>query len=194
MTAPAADAEEDDVDLRPKAGVVLVGTAGIALVSALTLAAPYAVASTVLGALMIAGAEVDARLLLLPDTVTLGGAAAGIVAVLVLAPAMPFASTAEAALRAIGTALVVALLRWTYRRVRGTEGLGFGDVKLAAACGAWLPVPAIPLCFALATGAALVAVLGLHLRGRRLDGAMELPFGAFLCPALWLVYYATVLP
>src|SRR5207249_5600875 len=41
---------------------------------------PVAIASTVLGILMIAGADVDARTYLLPDAVTFGAALAGIVA------------------------------------------------------------------------------------------------------------------
>jgi prepilin signal peptidase PulO-like enzyme (type II secretory pathway) len=78
-------------------------------------------------------------------------------------------------------------------RLRYREGLGFGDVKLAAAVGAWLPLESIPLCFALATCAALVAVMLRRLRGESIDATAKLPFGAFLCPALWLVFYASQL-
>ena len=78
--------------------------------------------------------------------------------------------------------------------MRAREGLGFGDVKLAAAVGAWLPLQAIPLCFALAAGAALVAVLLAHSRGEAISGSTKIPFGAFLCPALWLIFYVGVLP
>ena len=81
-----------------------------------------------------------------------------------------------------------------YARLRGREGLGLGDVKLAAAIGAWLPLDAIPLCFALAANAALALVLFAPLRGRPLEATARLPFGAFLCPALWLVFYASALP
>jgi leader peptidase (prepilin peptidase)/N-methyltransferase len=92
-----------------------------------------------------------------------------------------------------GTAAVLLLVRWGYARLRDREGLGFGDVKLAAGIGAWLPLDAIPVCFALAASSALVAVLMAHVRGRRMDAATRLPFGAFLCPALWLVFYASAL-
>jgi leader peptidase (prepilin peptidase)/N-methyltransferase len=39
---------------------------------------------------------------------------------------------------------------------------------------------------------AMVPVFLAHLRGRPLHAATRLPFGAFLCPALWLVFYAGV--
>jgi leader peptidase (prepilin peptidase) / N-methyltransferase len=85
-------------------------------------------------------------------------------------------------------------LRLSYQRLRGREGVGLGDVKLAAAVGAWLPVEAIPLCFGLAAGGALVAVMVACARGQSIDASIKIPFGAFLCPALWLVFYAGVLP
>jgi leader peptidase (prepilin peptidase) / N-methyltransferase len=190
----AADTDIAEEDLRPNPVVVLTGTAVIALISALSLPWPFALASTLLGGLMIAGAEVDARIFLLPDMVTLGGAASGIAAAYALAPVDALWSAADATVQAIATAGIVALMRWGYERWRGCEGLGFGDVKLAAAVGAWLPLQAISLCFALATGAALVAVIVARLRGQTIGATMRLPFGAFLCPALWLIFYVTALP
>ena len=93
-----------------------------------------------------------------------------------------------------GTAFALVLLRWCYTWLRGREGLGFGDVKLAAAVGAWLPLASIPFCFALATCSALVTIMLARLRGESIDATAKLPFGAFLCPALWLVFYALALP
>jgi leader peptidase (prepilin peptidase)/N-methyltransferase len=190
----AAEADIVDEDLRPNLTILLCGTAAVAVVSALSLPWPFALASTLLGALMIAGADVDARMFLLPDVVTLGGAASGIAAAYALAPVDALWSAADAGLQALATAAIVALMRWAYERWRGCEGLGFGDVKLAAAVGAWLPLQAISLCFALATGAALVAVIVARLRGQMVGATMRLPFGAFLCPALWLIFFVTALP
>ncbi len=179
-------------ELCPAPGVLLVGFAAVAAVSFASLAWPIALASTLLGTLMIAGAEVDARAFLLPDTVTLGAAVIGILAAAALDPLDPAWSAAAAALRGGGTAAALLLLRWGYRGLRQREGLGLGDVKLAAAIGAWLPLDAIPICFALAASAALILVLFAHLRGRPMQATTRLPFGAFLCPALWLVFYAGV--
>ncbi len=190
MTMEVQEMTASEQDLRPNP-TVLFGVGGaVALVSTLSLPWPLALASTILGALMIAGAEVDARTYLLPNAVTWGGIASGILAAPGLNPFEPWLSTGSAVARALGTALALVLLRWGYAQIRGREGLGFGDVKLAAAVGAWLPLALIPFCFALATCAALVTVMFARLRGESIDGTAKLPFGAFLCPALWLVFYA----
>lgn len=152
-----------------------------------------AVASIVLGGLMIIGAGVDARTFLLPNTVTWGALGCGVIAAAALCPADQWYAIAAASGRAAGTALSLASVRWCYARLRMREGLGFGDVKLAAAVGAWLPLDRIPLCFALASVAALVAVMLAHLRGDAVDASTKVPFGAFLCPALWLVFYGASL-
>jgi len=178
-------------DLRPNLPILLGAGLTLTALSLVSLPLPAAIASVVLGALMFAGAEIDARTYLLPDFVTWGGMVAGIFLAPVLDSADPWwSSTAAAAARAAMTASAVALLRACYGWLRNREGLGFGDVKLAAAVGAWLPLAFIPFCFALATCAALVAVMLSRLRGESFEATSKLPFGAFLCPALWLVFYA----
>jgi leader peptidase (prepilin peptidase)/N-methyltransferase len=194
IDSEVADAIEPREDLRPNLAMLIGGAAVIALVSGMFLSWPLAVASTALGVLMIAGADVDARTYLLPDTVTWGAVGVGIAAAPLLAAADPWLAVSGALVRAFGTAVVLELLRRSYARMRRREGLGFGDVKLGAAVGAWLPLDAIPLCFGLAASAALVAVIVAHLRGQSIAAATKLPFGAFLCPALWLVFYASALP
>ena len=67
-------------DIRPNPAILIGGAAAIGLISALSLPWPVAVASTVLGTLMVAGAEVDARKFLLPDLVTWGAVICGILA------------------------------------------------------------------------------------------------------------------
>jgi leader peptidase (prepilin peptidase)/N-methyltransferase len=162
----------------------------IAIVSATTLPYATAIASTVLGALMLSGADIDARTLLLPDVITLGALIGGLAAAPMLDPSQPLQAVASAAARATLATLAVGLLRWSYSAMRGREGLGWGDIKLAAAIGAWLPLAVVPMCFALATAAALLAVGLAWLRGHHVCGALKIPFGAFLCPALWLSFYA----
>jgi len=180
-------------NLRPNAAVLIGGTGAIIVVSVATLPLRAAVASAVLGVLMISGADVDARTLLLPDVVTWGALGSGLIAAAALDPDDPWRAIAFAIARAGGTAFALALLQRCYARLRVREGLGLGDVKLAAAVGAWLPVEAIPLCFGLASGAALVAVVLARLRGETVGAFTKVPFGAFLCPALWLVFYSCVL-
>jgi leader peptidase (prepilin peptidase) / N-methyltransferase len=175
--------------LRPRLPVLVCGAIAIALISALSLPWPSAIASTLLGALMVAGADIDARTLLLPDLITGGAAGCGVVAVLLLDRADPLTAAGDAMLRAICVAVLLALFRGGYAWIRRSEGLGLGDVKLAAAVGAWLPVEAIPLCFGLATSGALLIVTFAHLNGQPVTRATRIPFGTFLCPALWIVFY-----
>ena len=181
-------------DLRPNWAIVIGGSAAIGLVSVVSLPGPVAIASIVLGALMVAGADVDARTYLLPNTITWGATICGIVAAWFLNELNPWPALLDAILRAMSGAGLLALLRWSYGRIRHREGLGLGDVKLAAAVGAWLPLEFMPLCFGLATSAAVVTILWGHLRGSRIEGTMKIPLGAFLCPALWFAFYASRLP
>jgi leader peptidase (prepilin peptidase) / N-methyltransferase len=177
------------LDLRPNLATFLGGTTAVAAISTTTLPWPVAIASTILGALMIAGADVDTRTFLLPDPVTFGTVAFGLLAASVLNPFDPMLGIEAAAARAVGTAFAMALLRWSYSALRSQEGLGWGDVKLSAGVGAWLPVDFIPVCFCLAAIGALVMIALARLRGRAIFRDTKIPLGAFLCPALWLVFY-----
>jgi leader peptidase (prepilin peptidase)/N-methyltransferase len=187
------EAEEgvgSEFDLRPSPAILIGGACVIGVISALSLPWPMAVASTMLGTLMIAGADVDARTFLLPDLITLGALVCGIVAVALLDTKDPWAAAVQAIMRAGIVAGALALFRSGYGWIRNTEGLGLGDVKLAAAIGAWLPLDAIPLCFGLATSGALMTVVLARLSGRAVMRTTRIPFGAFLCPALWIVFFA----
>lgn len=186
-----ADTATADEDLRPNRGVLICGSAAVALISAATLPWPDAAASTALGALMIAGADIDLRTFLLPDVVTGGAVLSGLVAASALDHFSPLASLAVAAAGALLVGAGLWLVRWGYAQLRHREGIGLGDIKLAAAVGAWLPLDAVPICLTLATSAALIAVLLARWRGQPLERTARIPLGAFLCPALWLTYYAT---
>jgi leader peptidase (prepilin peptidase) / N-methyltransferase len=180
-------------NLRPNLALLVGASGAIITISTMMLPLPAAAASTVLGGLMIAGADVDARTFLLPDIVTWGAIGCGIVAAAVLDPHNWWLAIVSASARAAGTALALVLLRSCYARLRTREGIGFGDVKLAAAVGAWLPFEKIPLCFGLAAAGALVAVMLGRLRGDVINASTKVPFGAFLCPTLWIVFYANIL-
>jgi leader peptidase (prepilin peptidase) / N-methyltransferase len=179
-----------EVDLRPSPAILIGGACVIGLISALSLPWPVAIASTMLGTLMIAGADVDARTFLLPDLITFGAVFCGILAAPLLDMTDPWVAAGQAIARAGCVAGALALFRAGYAWRRGTEGLGLGDVKLSAAIGAWLPLEAIPLCFGLATSGALVTVMLARLNGQAVMRTTRIPFGAFLCPALWIVFYA----
>ncbi len=189
VESDAGEALAAEDDLRPGLTVLACGAAAIGVISVLSLPWPLAIASTVLGTLMIAGADVDARTFLLPDPITWGAIACGVVAAPLLDAVAPWISAGEAIVRAGCIAALLALFRAGYAWIRRSEGLGLGDVKLAAAIGAWLPVAAVPLCFGLATSSALLLVMFARINGQSVTRTTRIPFGAFLCPALWIVFY-----
>ncbi len=91
---------------------------------------------------------------------------------------------------------VLLAFREIYFRRRGFDGLGLGDVKLAAAGG--LLVGAQAFAFAL-LGASLLALAGvaaLHVmaRGRVALAGRKLAFGALLAPAIYLAWLSQALP
>jgi leader peptidase (prepilin peptidase)/N-methyltransferase len=74
-----------------------------------------------------------------------------------------------------------------YRRWRGRDGLGLGDVKLAAVAGAWLGWATIFAVIELAALSALGAYfINARLRRRPLKKTEFLPFGSFFAPAIWI--------
>jgi leader peptidase (prepilin peptidase) / N-methyltransferase len=85
------------------------------------------------------------------------------------------------------------IVRAGYFRLRGAEGLGLGDVKLAAGCGAWVGLQGLPAVLLLAAVGGLVWVtLSSWARGIGIHSVDRVPFGAFLAPALWIVWMLTV--
>lgn len=79
------------------------------------------------------------------------------------------------------------IVRLAYRRWRGREGLGGGDVWLFAAAGAWVGPFGLPWVLFLAAGGALLMAGICRLR-RQFDPNAAIPFGAWLSAGLWLVY------
>ena len=76
-----------------------------------------------------------------------------------------------------------------YGRLRGREGLGLGDVKLAGAAGVWLDWWAMPIAIEIGALAALALYVAGHILGRRrIRATTRLPFGLFLAPAIWIAW------
>jgi len=140
-----------------------------------------------LAALMLAIATNDARHYLIPNELT---GAAFALAMLRAAPDVPDMG-AQALLwpvaRALAVALPLLLLMLAYRRWRGRDGLGLGDVKLAAVCGAWLDLATVAAVIELAALLAIGAYVASALLQRKpLRGTAFLPFGLFLAPSIWI--------
>ncbi len=141
-------------------------------------------ASCCLGWCLLSLACTDWRDGVLPDALTLPLLPAGLVVAYLEEPQ----SLLPHVIGAAAGFAVFALIGFLYRRVRGREGLGFGDVKLLAAAGAWVSWDGLPSVVLIAASAGLaVALLG-ALRGGRIALDQRLAFGPFLCLGLWLVW------
>jgi leader peptidase (prepilin peptidase)/N-methyltransferase len=91
---------------------------------------------------------------------------------------------------ALGAGLLYALAV-AYRYLRKREGLGFGDVKLAAVAGAWTGPEGLGPSLLLACLAAFAFVAVTHRQDlASLQRSTLIPFGAFLAPSIWLVWFA----
>ncbi len=144
--------------------------------------------------LVLAFIDIDHRIL--PDVITLNGIWLGAIASVYLAEPSPLVSrilrsagldvTNPRFIALVGSLLGVVAgggLLWgvaaAYLRLRGIEGMGFGDVKMMAMVGALLGAPMALLTIML--GSLLGSVVGLtfmRLTGKSRD--YELPFGTFL--------------
>jgi leader peptidase (prepilin peptidase)/N-methyltransferase len=119
---------------------------------------------------------IDLEHQILPDAITLPGVAAGIAASFL--PGSAVRPTA-ALLAAAGGWLAFAAVAKAYQKLRGVEGLGQGDWKLAAMLGAFLGWQPMLLTVLIASVAGTVVGLGaVALRGR--DMRHALPLGTFL--------------
>jgi len=134
------------------------------------------------GFIMLALMWIDLDFQLLPDSLTLPGTLIGLAAVLPR-PGGPLHALLGIA---VGSGLLW-LLAWGYLRLRKQEGLGGGDIKLAAMFGAVLgwKLTLVTLFVAAFAG----TLWGMVLMARRIgSGQTALPFGTLLCPAAMLVF------
>lgn len=140
-----------------------------------------------LAVLMIAIAVVDARRFIIPDELTAAALVLGFLHAAIQASDLVMEALASAALRGAVLAFVFLSLRVLFRRIRGREGIGLGDVKLAGVAGVWLDWSMAPVAIEIAALAALAAY-GMRLlsKGRPVRSTSRMPFGLFFAPAIWL--------
>ncbi|WP_297394159.1 A24 family peptidase [Acidiferrobacter sp.] len=137
-----------------------------------------------LTAALIALAFIDMREQILPDAITLPFLWLG----LLVNRAGLYASLDSAVVGAVGAYLFLWLVFHVFRLITGKEGMGHGDFKLFALGGAWLGWPLLPLVllFASLTGALYGGTLIITGRQAR---TTPMPFGPFLCAAIWLALF-----
>jgi len=146
-----------------------------------------------LAIVMLTIAVIDARSFVIPDWLNAAGLALALLHAALAqperVPAVMAWAVAAAALRAGALALAFLAIRSLYARIRGRQGLGLGDVKLAAVAGAWLDWPIMPIAVEIAALAALSTyALRQLLFGRPVRATNRVPFGLFLAPSIWVCW------
>jgi leader peptidase (prepilin peptidase)/N-methyltransferase len=169
--------------------VIEVLAAAIGVASLLAMPGLAGLAGATFGWLLLALAALDLDHFWLPDRLT--GMLSGLGLLVGLAGLEPFLGE-----RLIGGLAGFASLRaigWSYRRVRGRDGLGAGDAKLLGAIGLWLGWRALPFVLLAASLIGVVAVLALGIAGRSPTATTRMPFGTLLAAAAWPLWLATAL-
>jgi len=130
----------------------------------------------VLAAILIALSVIDFRRGILPNTLTLLLGFSGLLQSVTIGRPTPL----DALVGSLSCAALLFALAAAFRRINGTDGLGFGDIKLGAAAGLWLGWEPIPWMLLIASMLALAFVLARALWRRRLDRFERTAFGPFL--------------
>lgn len=138
------------------------------------------VSRLLLAAALIALFAIDLEHQLLPDRITLPGIVVGLLLSLWLAPGLR-----DACLGLLLGGGVLFALGETYFRLRGIEGMGFGDVKMLAMVGAFLGWKLVIVTFVISSlvGGLFAVVL---LLSRRTTLTSALPFGTFLAAGAFI--------
>lgn len=173
---------------------------GLALAAALTLVAAVlsfmllppvaALATILLAALMVLITLIDLRHYIIPNVLSYPAVPLGVLANIAVFHGNDWtAGLIESVTGAVLAGGSFYLLRAAWFRLRGFEGLGLGDVKLAAVAGAWLGPLLLASTFLVAAlgGLAAVAVMAV-LPGRQLKLGDPIPFGSFIAPAILLFW------
>lgn len=134
------------------------------------------------GVILVALMWIDLDFQLLPDVLTFPGTVIGLAATLQLP-----GGARHALFGILLGAGILWLLSWIWIRFRKIEGMGFGDVKLAAMFGVVLggPLTLVALFLASLAGALWGAVLMARGAG---NGKTALPFGTLLAPAALIAF------
>ena len=142
-----------------------------------------------LAALTIAIAVTDARRWIIPDELNAAAFVLGHLHAALTAQEPVWQAMAMALARALVVALLFYGLLVGYRMLRGHDGLGLGDVKLASVAGLWLDWLGLAAAIEIAALSALAAYVMVSLfAGRRLRSSAALPLGLFLAPSIWLAW------
>jgi leader peptidase (prepilin peptidase)/N-methyltransferase len=154
-----------------------------------------ALVSCLLGWTMLSIAVVDARRFIVPDILSLPSIPGGLLVARLLDDGHDHNTIVlEHLTAAVVGATIFYAIRRLYYVLREREGLGLGDVKLAAVAGAWTGLPGLGHVLLLACVLAVSCVLLTHLQNlRAIRGSTAVAFGVFLAPSIWFIWCANTL-
>lgn len=141
--------------------------------------------SAVLAVLLVSLTVIDLNSQRLPNVGTLSLAAIGLLV------------TARLDSNRLGPNIIAALVAYgaivaanaLYSALKGKDGIGGGDAKLLMAAGTWTGPAGALSTLLVSTLAALTAVAGFALLRRgQINRETRIPFGPFLCLALWTTW------
>jgi leader peptidase (prepilin peptidase)/N-methyltransferase len=138
--------------------------------------------------IVLAMAMTDARKMILPNKLNLLLAVVGIAqSCLIGRPGF-----VDAVLGACVAIVILGSIAAVFRNLRGTEGLGFGDLKFAAASGLWIGWQEIAPMLLIASASAIAFVIFRSVRAQRFERTLRVPFGPFLGIGTFIIWLTTV--
>ena len=140
--------------------------------------------TVLLGWALLSLAAMDLRSFFLSDAVTLPLIPAGLAVCYWLEPQAVW----QHALAALAAAAILACLAFAYRRLRERDGLGYGDVKLFAAAGAWTGAMGLGTVLLWAVVVNVALLLAGRLAGQQVSAETKVPVGTGLAAGLWLTW------
>ena len=79
-----------------------------------------------------------------------------------------------------------------YNKMRGEVGIGWGDVKLISAFGAWIGWQALPLFIFLSSILGILFIFLRFMAKQQFNVKEQIPFGPFLCVSGWFLLLQTL--
>jgi leader peptidase (prepilin peptidase)/N-methyltransferase len=142
-----------------------------------------------LAVLMLTIAIIDWRSFIIPDSLNIVGFCLGLLHTVVKGQDdMPVAIMVSITRGAVLAGIFLAI-RYGYAHVRKRQGIGLGDIKLAAVAGAWLEWSIMPIAVEIAAFSALSFYAFRHfVLGRPISATTRLPFGLFFAPTIWICW------
>ncbi len=171
------------------APVITFGSVGLVATAVSVIFVPgvHGLIGAVLSIIMLAVSIYDARYFIIPNILTAAAFALSLIHAVVIEPSAVMAAIAATILRGAVIALLFLAIKIAYEKLRGRQGIGMGDIKLAGVAGAWLDWLTMVWALEIAVSAALATyLLRQYFRNRPISATSAMPFGLFFAPAIWV--------